>query len=378
MDFSLNEEQRTFQSSARQFIDSKEGVALSRRYTEGEENVLSEIWSGLGELGYLGITVSEKYGGLGMGPLTLVPIMEEIGRALLPGPYAETMAFAVPLIETYGTEEQKQKYLPEIAEGKSKVTLALLENQMELTASSIQLEAKQAGEDYILTGQKNLVPYAKEADLLIVPVRTGGNNGEYGISLLLVDNEPSKITKQELDNMDETRKLANLNFEEVRISKSQLLGQENLGWGILQEGIVELNAAISSTMVGGMEKIVEMATEYGKTRTQFGQPIGRFQAIKHRIVNMKMAMESSRSLSYYAAWAVENKSGDMVEAVSLAKSFSSESYIETASDNIQIHGGMGFTWEFDCHLFLKRARALENYLGAPEQMREMAAVELGW
>ncbi|PWA07933.1 acyl-CoA dehydrogenase [Pueribacillus theae] len=378
MDFSLNEEQKSFQASARQFIDSKGGLSLARRYTEGEEQVLDELWAGLGNLGYMGITVSENYGGLGMGPLTLVPILEEMGRALIPGPYAETVAFAVPLLEAYGTEEQKQTYLSEIAEGKRKITLALLEDSAELVPSAIQLQARKDGEDYVLKGKKTLVPYAENADTFIVPVRTGGNQGEYGISLFLVDRENTNLTFNSLLNMDETRKLSNASFEGVRISKKQLIGSENIGWGILQEGLVHLNAALCSTMVGGMEKVVEMSTEYGKTRIQFGQPIGRFQAVKHRIVNMKMDQESSRSLTYYAAWAVENQSEDMIEAVSLAKSFASEAYIRMASDNIQNHGGMGFTWEFDCHLFLKRARALENHLGSPEYHRELAAVELGW
>lgn len=378
MDFSLNEEQKTFQSSARQFIESKGELNLTRRYTEGEENILEELWAELGELGYLGINISEQYGGLGMGALTLVPVLEEIGRAVLPGPYAETMALATPLLEAYGTKEQKQKYLSEIASGKRKFSLALLEESIDFHPSAIQLEAKEEGNDYIITGKKLLVPHANVTDTLIVPVRTGRGHGEYGISLLLVDREDTEWQLEKLQNIDETRNLFNVTFNQMSISREQLLGEKDNGWAILQEGFVHLNAALCSTMVGGIEKVVEMATEYANTRTQFGQPIGRFQAIKHRIVDMRLALESSRSLSYFAGWAIETGSKEMVEAVALAKSFSTESYIQASSDNIQIHGGMGFTWEFDCHFFLKRAKALENYLGSPEDYRNVVAQELGW
>lgn len=378
MDFALNEEQKKFQASARQFIESKGDLNIARRYTEGEERLLEDLWTGLGDLGYLGVTISEQYGGLGMGALTLVPILEELGRAVIPGPYAETMAFAVPLLEAYGTEEQKRKYLPEIAQGKRIFSLALLEENALLEPQAIQLQAEQVQQDYIMSGRKCLVPHANVAHTLIVVARTGGSNSEYGLSLFLIDRDQIEFDIEPLQSMDETRKVANVTFNEVRIGREQLLGSENVGWGMLQEGFVHLNAALCSTMVGGIEKTVEMATEYGKVRTQFGQPIGRFQAVKHRIVDMKLILESSRSLSYYAAWAVENKADEMLEAVALAKSFIPEGYIKTASDNIQVHGGMGFTWEFDCHIFLKRARALENYLGSPELYRETVAVELGW
>jgi alkylation response protein AidB-like acyl-CoA dehydrogenase len=378
MDFALNEEQKMVQTTIRQFLESKGDLAISRRYTEGNEAVLDELWQGLGRLGYMGITISEQYGGSGLGSLTLVPILEEMGRAVIPGLYPETVTLAVPLLEAYGTEAQKKKYLPEIDSGERKITLALLEPGGEFSPLDIQLEAKQKGDEYILQGSKVLVPHGDIADTLIVPVRTGGGRGEDGISLLLVDCDQANVKVQTQHSIDQTRKMAMVTFEEVKISKEQLLGPENEGWPILQFGLYHLNAALCSVMVGGMEKVVEMSTEYAKTRKQFGQPIGIFQAVKHRIVDMKLDLESARSLSYYASWALENKSNDLAEAVALARSFVSEAYIRTAGSNIQNHGGMGFTWEFDCHLFLKRARSLENYLGSPEYHQEVAAAELGW
>ncbi|MBU8916823.1 acyl-CoA dehydrogenase family protein [Neobacillus sp. 114] len=379
MDFALNEEQLMFQETTRQFLESKGDLAIPRDYMNGKKQVLEDLWNGLGSLGFMGINISETYGGLGLGALSLVPILEEMGRSVVPGPYPETVAFAVPLLEAYGSAEQKEKYLPEIAAGKRKFSLALLEESGELSPSAIQLKAEQRGNEYVLQGKKILVPYADIVDTLIVPVRTGGTSqAEYGISLILVDCNQANLTMQELQSIDETRKLVNVSFQDVKVPNTQLLGMENGGWAILETGLNHLNAAFASTMVGGIERVVEMSTEYAKTRQQFGQPIGRFQAVKHRIVDMKLALESSRSLSYYASWAAENNAEELSEAVSMARSFISETYIKAAGANIQNHGGMGFTWEFDCHLFLKRARSLENHLGSPEYHREKIAVELGW
>lgn len=378
MDFSLNEEQRLFQKSIRQFLESKGSLEIPRHYMDGKTEILEEVWQGLGDLGYMGITVPESYGGLGLGDLTLVPILEEMGRVVVPGPYPETVAFAVPLLNKFGSDEQKQKYLPQIAEGKRKCTVALYETGEDISPAEIQLKAEKRGDEYILSGEKILVPHVDIADTIIVPARTSGSHSEYGVTLFLIDRHDVELEMKEQTSIDETRRMVKVSFEEVRVASSQILGPLHGGWGLLQTGLYHLNGAWCSTMVGGMEKTVEMATEYANTREQFGQPVGRFQAVKHRIVDMKLDLECARSLSYYASWALENEAADMVEAVSLATSFNSEAFVKVTSKNIQVHGGMGFTWEFDCHLLLKRARSLENHLGSPEMHREQAAVDMGW
>ncbi len=378
MNFALNEEQSLFQESTRQYLESKGDLEIPRKYMEGKDGVMDDLWKGLGELGYMGINISEEYGGIGLGALSLVPILEEMGRSCVPGPYPETVAFAVPLIEKYGSEAIKKQYLPDIAAGNKKITLALFEGNDDLSPKAIQMRAAANGDEYVLSGRKIIVPHADASDAWIVPVRTAGTSGEYGITLLLVDREGSNVQMNQQQAMDETKKVFTLSFEEVRISKEKVIGLENAGWPILQYGIFSLNAALSSTMTGGIDRTVSMAAEYARTREQFGQPIGRFQAVKHKIVEMKLALENARSLSYYAAWAVENDSDDMAEAVAMAKSYISEAFIKTSGANIQIHGGMGFTWEYNCHLFLKRARFLENYLGSPAEHRETVARELGW
>lgn len=179
-------------------------------------------------------------------------------------------------------------------------------------------------------------------------------------------------------NMDETRLLAEVTFHNVQVSSQQIVGTVHQGWDALQESLLSFNAALCSTIVGSVEKIVETAVEYATIREQFNQPIGRFQAIKHRLVDMKMDLETARSLAYYANWAIESNAEDKVEAVSSARLFATEAFIKVASQSIQIHGGIGFTEEIDCHLYVKRARFYENYLGSTQQYYEQTAVALGW
>lgn len=370
MDFAFNEEQTMFQQTTRQYLQSKGDLAIPRNYMEGKQEILTQLWGGLAELGFMGINVPEQYGGIGLGHLSILPILEEMGRAVIPGPYPETVAFAIPLLNEFGTEEQKKRYLPDVASGKTKFTLAIIDDRKN------QLKADLQGDNYVLNGAKILVAHAEFADLMIVAVRTGASNQD--VSLLIVDHHQLHAECQPVKSIDETRTLFTVSFSDFLVPKENLLGQESAGDQILKAGLNELTAAWSATMVGGMDRVVDMSAQYVKTREQFGQPVGRFQAVKHKVVDMLLALENARSLSYYASWTVENKAGDTFEAVSMAKSYNSEAFIRTANANIQNHGGMGFTWEFDCHLFLKRARSLENYLGSPQEHRENIAKESGW
>ena len=315
---------------------------------------------------------------MGLGPLDLIPVLEETGRSLLPGLFLETNALAVPLIDKFGTEEQKDRYLAEIAAGTKTFSLAWLEPGGSYGPSDINLEAKSLNGQLILSGVKSMVPDAGLADHYIVLVRTGNGKRNDGITLLIVDRNEKNITMESQKNIDETRHLAALAFHDVEIPMGQVLGSMHQGWDALQEGLLSFNAALSAAIVGCMEKVVEMAAEYAKIREQFGQPIGRFQAIKHRIVDMKMDLETARSLAYYANWALESGAEDRVQAVSCARIFATKAFVRISSDNIQIHGGIGFTEEIDCHLFVKRARFYENYLGSTEQYYKQAATALGW
>lgn len=377
MDFSLSEEQEMFRGYVRKYLDGAGQTKIARDYSDNNTEPLHETIKGLSGLGCTSINISEKYGGLGLGTLDLVPVLEETGRALLPGVYLETMALAVPLIERYGTEDQKLKYLLDIAEGIKTVTLAWLESEKDYQPEEVECLAHIEGDSLIINGVKSLVPDGDIADVFLVLVRTNeGKHGE-GLSLILIDkSDDFQITIQK--SIDETRHLATITFQEFNVSKQQVLGEINHGWAVLQEGLLYLNAALSSIMVGGMEKLVEICTEYAKIREQFGQPIGRFQAIKHKIVDMKLDLELARSLSYYANWVVERGEEDREAAIYSARTFATEAYIRSASHSIQIHGGIGFTMELDCHLYLKRARFYENYVGTLNQYHEKTAMALNW
>lgn len=378
MDFSLNQEQEMFRNYVRKYLDDLGQTKVAREFTEGNTSSFKSLYSGFAELGCTSVNVSEEYGGMGLGQLDLVPILEETGRALLPGLYLETNALVVPLLEKFGTEEQKARYLSAIASGDHTFTLAWLEPDGNYKPANVRLNGALQGDVLTLNGVKALVPEVELADSLLVLARTSEGKSDKGISLVIVDREEVVLPLKHQKNMDETRLLSEVTFDEVQVSRHQILGAIDHGWDVLQEGLLSFNAALCATIVGSMEKIVETAVEYANIREQFNQPIGRFQAIKHRLVDMKMDLETARSLAYYANWAIESNADDKIEAISSARLFATDAFIKVASQSVQIHGGIGFTEEIDCHLYVKRARFYENYLGSTQQYYEQAAVALGW
>ncbi|MFJ7832529.1 acyl-CoA dehydrogenase family protein [Peribacillus sp. NPDC097206] len=378
MDFSLNQEQEMFRGYVRKYLDDAGQTKAARDFIKGDTESLLALQRGMAELGCTSINISEEYEGMGLGPLDLIPVLEESGRSLVPGLYLETSALAVPLLEKFGTEEQKENYLPNIANGTQSFSLAWLERGGSYGPSGINLSGKVENDQVILNGVKSLVPDAELADHFIVTVRTDIGKGTEGISLVIVNRTDPNLTIQNQKNMDETRSLGKLTFSNVKIPRNQILGTLHKGWDVLQEGLLSFNASLSAVIVGAMEKVVEMATEYAKIREQFGQPIGRFQAIKHRIVDMKTDLETARSLAYYANWALESHASDRVQAIACARIFATDAFTRISADNIQIHGGIGFTEEMDCQLFVKRARFYENYLGRTDQFYKQAATALGW
>ncbi|OCA86800.1 acyl-CoA dehydrogenase family protein [Bacillus sp. FJAT-27986] len=378
MDFSLNEEQEMFRGSVRKYLDGAGQTKIAREMAKNNTKLLTKTWKGLAQLGCMGITVKEEYGGAELTTVDQVPVLEELGRALLPGLYLETVAFAAPMIEKFGTTEQKEKYLPGIADGSRTISLAWLEPGKCFNLNNIQMTAKFDGDSMILNGSKTLVPEGNLADTYLVLVRSESETDGKGISFVLVDRNDDGVDYRVLQAMDETRHLTEVNFKNVIVSNSRILGELHRGEDAIEEGLLYLNAALTSIMVGGMDKIVEMCAEYAKIRVQFGQPIGRFQAIKHRIADMKLDLETARSLSYYAVWALDEKAEDAAVAVNSARAFITEAYLRLAGHGIQIHGGIGVTEEIDCHLYLKRAQYYQTYLGNSRLYREKAATALNW
>lgn len=373
MDFSLSQEQEMFREYIKKFLGDMEHTKIARDYIDNKTEHVKNILSDLKELGWTKLNIPEEFEGMGLGQLDLVPIMEEFGRVLLPGLHLETNALAVPLIERFGTKEKKQYFLKEIADSDLNLTVAWLEPGGSYKEQGIRLSGEVSQGQIILNGVKTQVPDLELAQHAIVPLRIHNE-----ITLITVDLSTPGISITPQDNFAETRKLSMVEFEQVKVPAENVIGQIGDGWGMLQEGLLYYNAALSSVAVGAMEHIVEMASEYAKIREQFGNPIGRFQAIKHRLADMKLDLETARSLSYYANWAMETFSEDRIEAICSARIFATQAFIRLASHNIQIHGGIGFTEEIDCHLFLKQAKYYENYLGSIDQYYDLAINALNW
>lgn len=374
MDFALNEDQEMFRTYLRKYLDKVGKTDVARDFMNGNTETFQDTVSGLAELGATAINIPEEQDGLGLGAVDLVPVLEEMGRVVLPGLYLETMTFAVPLLNKYGTEEQKAKYLPDVAAGSKNFSLAWLEPGKDYSTEEVECVVKDEGDTLVINGVKELVPDGDLADAFIVVVR----NSDEELSLVLVDQD-DKLPVRRQKCVDESKHATEITFDQWTVPKSQLLGTWNQGKEILEEGVLHLNAGLSSLKVGGMASVVDMATEYAGIREQFGQPIGRFQAIKHTIVDMKMDLEMARSLSYYASWTLEEpNTNEQKAAVYSARAFATDAFIRLASQNIQIHGGVGFTEEMDCHLFLKRARFYEHYLGSVRNYQERIASALGW
>ncbi|PIC99498.1 acyl-CoA dehydrogenase family protein [Sporosarcina sp. P29] len=377
MDFSLTEEQEMFRGHIRKMLDKFGGTQVAREMIDQNPQNLKKVYKTLAELGCSGINIPEEYDGMDLEALDLVPTFEEMGRSLVPGLFMETSALAVPILKKYATEGQKQQYLPAIASGEKWISFAALEPFNDFSPAGIHCTLQQKDGQYVLNGTKTLVPEAELADTFLVLVRTNQEDQEDGLTLVLIDKtEAINIEKQ--SSFDESKHVAKMEFENLVITQEQIIGEVDKGWTQLQEGLLYFNAALSSYIVGAMEQVVHMATEYAKIREQFGQAIGRFQAIKHSIVNMKVNLEIARSLSHYANWVVDTEEFDREAAVYSARTYATEKFIEVSAHNIQIHGGIGFTEEIDCHLYVKRARYYDQYLGSTPFYQEKVVASLGW
>jgi len=375
MHFALTKEQKLFQTSLRKYLVAQDKTRAARLFITGDLSHYEKIWTGLAELGAMAINIPEEYGGASLSQVDLIPVLEEVGRILLPGVYAETVAFATPLITQYGTAQQKERYLPKIAAGEAKFTLAIAEpDTWSFAQQAIQLQAKPIGDYFILNGTKTFVIDGDHADAIIVAAKTADD----AITLFIVDKEDVQWSTKRLQVVDETKAITEVHFDNIRLSKTAVLGEIDNGWSIYQQGQQSLKAALAMISVGSMEEIVEMCAEYAKTREQFGHAIGRFQAVKHRIVEMKVELDLAKSIVYYANWAVAEQPKDVVTAVASADAFAKNAFIEVAAHNIQMHGGIGFTTEIDCHLFLKRARLLESYLGQLQDSYNVIIKAQGW
>jgi alkylation response protein AidB-like acyl-CoA dehydrogenase len=370
MDFAFSEEQEMLRASAREFLARECPSAYVRRMAETEDAWDGAMWERMAAMGWTGLGIPERLGGAGSF-LDLVVILEETGRTLLPGPYFSTMGLALPvLLETSGGAAEET--MAEIAAGRARATLALTEPSGRWDAEGITLAARRAGGRWRLEGTKLFVPDASVADHLVVAARTGGM-GEEGITLFLVSGRPSGMTVSAMESLDLTRRWCEVRFDGVEVPEEHRLGEVDHGWGPLARALEWATAGLCAEMVGGAQRVLEMSVEYAKTRHQFGKPIGVYQAVSHKLADMLLETESARSATYYAAWAVDADAPDRSLAVSMAKAYTSDAYRRATGNGIQVHGGIGFTWEHDMHLYFRRAKAAEVMLGDATYHRELVA-----
>ena len=353
MQFGLSESQEFLRDSARKFFAGECPSAEMRRLMETDTAYDAALWSKLTDQGYTGIIFPEAYGGVGLGKVELMLLMEEAGRALLPGPFFSTVILAGSLLEAVGTPAQKKQYLAPICRGEVRAAVAILEAEASWNPADLQLSATNRK----LTGTKFFVSDAAVADFILVMTRNG---------VFVVDRKAPGLHISPMSGMDLTRKLYVVEFANTP-------AEEIGGDADLTDPFDIATAALCAELVGGMQRTLEITVEYAKTRKQFGKPIGMFQAVQHQCADMYLETESSRSAVYYAGWALEENAPDATTGVSIAKMYASDAARTVGNRGIQIHGGMGFTWENDLHLYYRRAKSSETAFGDATFHRERIA-----
>ncbi|HEY5680791.1 MAG TPA: acyl-CoA dehydrogenase family protein [Pseudomonadales bacterium] len=369
MSFSFTDEQEQFREATRRFLQDKSPTTEVRRLMETSEGFDEAVWKQLsGELALPGIHIPEQYGGAGFGPVELGIIMEELGRSLLCAPYFGSSVLAATAILEAATEDWKCELLPALAAGEQLGALAVTETGGRWDSDGIATVARDSGAGFSLTGTKSFVVDGLTAGFLIVAARTPDTGGEAGVGLYLVRPDDAGVTRTPLETMDATRKLARIDLLDA---PARPLGEPGADWPALQRTLDLAAVALANESVGGAQVMLDSSVEYSKIRMQFGRAIGSFQAIKHRCADMLVEVELAKSAAYYAAQAAASGDPELPALACLAKAAASDAFVSTAASCIQIHGGIGFTWDHDTHLWFKRAKSSEVFLGTPDHHREL-------
>ena len=369
MQFSFTSEQEEFRSVLRRFLEDKSPATSVRRLMETETGWDRAAWVDLNQqLGLAAIHIPEVYGGQGFGFVELGIVLEEMGRALLCAPYFASTVLAATAIVNAGTEAQKRELLPAIADGTCVATLAFTEPNGRWDSSGVEATAVASGGTFKLDGVKSFVVDGHSADLVVVLARRPGSVGDEGLSFFTVAGDAAGLTRRALKVMDPTRKLARLEFRGV---EAALLGAEGGGSAPFAKTMVQAAACLANEMVGGAERLRVSALDYANLRVQFGRSIASFQSMKHKQADMLVDVELAKSAAYAAASAAAEDDPDLPAIASLAKAAASDAYLQTAINTIQIHGGIGFTWDNDTHLWFKRAKSSEVFLGDATWHREL-------
>ncbi|AUC93431.1 MULTISPECIES: acyl-CoA dehydrogenase family protein [Bradyrhizobium] len=357
MNFDFSDEQKQMRDEARKFLSEQCPPKAVREVLDGKAPYDKALWKGLAEMGFLGVAIPEQFGGAGAGHLELCVIAEEMGRALAPVPFSSTVYLAAEALLIAGSDAQKQKWLPKIASGDAIGTLALFEGKGNPSPKAVKLTANGG----VLNGVKKPVADGAIADFAVVAARTGSSGRESDISLFIVDLKAGGVEIKSLTNIDLTRGQAEITFKDA---KAEPLGAAGEGWGVIAQVLDRAAVLMAFEQVGGADRALEMGRDYALDRIAFGRPIGSFQAVKHMLADMYVSATLARSNCYYGAWALSTNAGELPEAAAAARISATQAFQHCAKNNIQVHGGMGFTWEFDCHMYYRRANAVALGLGS--------------
>lgn len=370
MNFAFDDEQEALRSTLRRFLADTSPEAEVRRLMETSKGYDPDVWRQLaGQLGLLGLIVPEAYGGSGFSYLELIVVFEEMGRSLLCAPFFSTVAMATTLLLALDDDAASKDLLPRMADGSCVATVALAEQNGSWNTGDVAMAAGRDGAGWTLSGEKFYVVDGHVADVILVVART-----EAGTSVFAVESGAAGLVADLSSTMDKTRKLAHLTFDNT---PARLIGPEGEADGALARMLDLAAIALAAEQVGGAQRVLEIAVGYAKIREQFGRPIGSFQAIKHKCANMLMEIEAAKSAAYYAGWAAAGDDPELPVLASVAKAYCSDAYVHAAAENIQIHGGIGFTWEHPAHLYFRRAKSSELFLGAPDYHRERLLQGIG-
>lgn len=374
MNFTLSEEQLQLQEIARRFCADHSPSAAVRKWMHDPRGYDQAIWRDMMAMGWGGIAVPEQYGGLGLGQLEVAIVQQELGRTLLSSPFLASIGLAATAILSAASPRQCEELLPAIVAGETIAALACTGRRGRPGIDGVEATLTAAGDGFVLNGCASFVVSGHVADLFIVAARSATDNES--ISLLLLPCDSAGLTIEKLTTMDMTRPYTRLTFDAVQVTSAALLGEHGGAAQALTRTLAIAAIAVAAEQVGAAEHCLTFSVDYTKQRTQFGRPIGSFQALKHKMADMMVSIEAAKSATYYAACVADEDATQLLEAAAVAKSYCSDAFSKCAGEAIQLHGGIGITWEHDAHLYFKRARAAANLLGDPMYQRERIAAGL--
>jgi alkylation response protein AidB-like acyl-CoA dehydrogenase len=375
MNLSFTEEQDILRKFAAEFLNGKFPKKVIREIEASEEGYAADAWKEMVELGWLGLPFEDKYGGAGMNFIDLAVLLEEIGKAAMPGPYVETVVFGASAIADFGTEEQKQKYLPEVAAGNAILTLALYEDSAIFDAKTMTTKAVNAGNDWVINGSKMFVPFAHVANYFICVAKTDDKaDAKNSLTVFIVDAKSPGITMENLDVI--SGRMSRVIFKDVKVPAENVLGKVNEGFAVAKSVLIKSEAAICMLMAGMAQQAFDMTVQYAKDRMQFGKPIGTFQIIQHYCADMFIELDGMKLGAYQAAWKV-SEGLDAEEEVAIAKSWAVKAANIIMALSHQVHGAIGSTLEYDLHFYTRGLKAGELMFGGGDAHRELIAQKLG-